>query len=242
MLKIAICDDEEHFLNFEKELLSDYLEARELSYQIVSFSSGAELVEAVDGLAHFDIIFLDIGMEGMNGLETAKEIRKLLRETYLVFVTVYISYALEGYGVNAIRYLLKDSGNFETAIKECMDTIIQEMNYTERMLTFKFREGKTLLNPEHIMYIESAVHKLHVRVLQDSVPVTFTMRGSLDELEAALQDVHFFRIHQSTLVNLRYVNRIGRHKAEMRNGVRLNIAKPKYTVVREAFLQYMGKI
>lgn len=242
MLKIAICDDEEYFLMFEKRLISDYMNAHELNYQITSFTSGMELVEAVNELAHFDIIFLDIEMEGLNGLETAKEIRRLLQKTYLVFVTVHISYALAGYEVKAIRYLIKDSGNFDMAMQECMDAIICEMDYTERKQTFKFREGKKELDLENIMYIESAVHKLHFRVLQDAVPVTFTMNGKLNTIEALLQNSYFCRIHQSTLVNLKYVNRVERYKVEMRNGIRLNIVKDKYPAVHKAFLQYIGRI
>lgn len=242
MLKIAICDDEEHFLMFEKRLISDYMDDLGLNYQITSFTSGMELVKAVDELAHFDIIFLDIGMEGLDGLATAREIRRLLQKTYLVFVTVHISYALAGYKVNAIRYLIKDSESFDMAMKECMDAIICEMDYTERKQTFKFREGKKELDLENIMYIESAVHKLRFRVLQDAVPVTFTMNGKLNTIEALLQDSYFCRIHQSTLVNLKYVNRVERYKVEMRNGVRLNIVKDKYPAVHEAFLQYIGRI
>lgn len=242
MLRIAICDDEEYFLMFEKKMISDYMEARDFNYQILSFTSGRELLKAMDGITGFDMIFLDIGMADLNGMETARRIRKLTKDTYLVFVTVYITYALKGYEVNAVRFIIKDSRIFDSAMKECMDTIIYEMNYKEKRQDFNFREGNIALALEDIMYVESVAHKLYFRVIQDSALLTFTMYEKLDVMEEMLQDAAFCRIHKSYLVNLKYVKRLERDGVLLRNGTRLSIARSRNKEVGEAVIGYWGRI
>lgn len=242
MLKIAICDDEEYFLKFEEKLISNYMETRGIEYQIMAFASGIDLLKALDGIAEFDIIFLDIVMNDLDGIDTAKKIRKITRDVYLVFVTIYISYALQGYEVRATRFILKDNKFFRLAMKECIDTIIQEMNHVEQRQSFKFREGNVELALENIMYIESAIHKLFFHVVLDSALITFTMYGKLDTIESMFKDNPFCRIHKSYLVNLKYVKQIERYRLELRNGMCLGISQSRYKEVKEKYINYLGMI
>jgi DNA-binding LytR/AlgR family response regulator len=101
------------------------------------------------------MIFLDINMEEIDGIETAREIRKITKNTYIVFVTAFITYALEGYKVDAVRYLLKDDECLEKAVNECLETIVYKMNYEEHKTTFAFQEGEKTIRIEDIVYIES---------------------------------------------------------------------------------------
>lgn len=242
MLKIAICDDEEKFLKFEEKLISDYMESRGIEYQIMAFTSGIDLLKTMDGISEFDIIFLDIVMTELDGIDTARKIRKLTRDVYLVFVTVYISYALQGYEVRATRFILKDNKFFRLAVQECIDTIIQEMNHVEQRQSFKFREGNVKLALDNIMYIESATHKLYFHVVLDSALITFTMYGKLDTMESMFKDNHFCRIHKSYLVNLKYVKRVGRYQLELRNGRCLGISQSRYKEVKENYINYLGMV
>lgn len=242
MLKIAICDDEEYFLKFEEKLISNYMETRGIEYQIMAFASGIDLLKALDGIAEFDIIFLDIVMNDLDGIDTAKKIRKITRDVYLVFVTIYISYALQGYEVRATRFILKDNKFFRLAMKECIDTIIQEMNHVKQRQSFKFREGDVELALENIMYIESTIHKLYFHVVLDSTLLTFTMYGKLDTIESMFKDNSFCRIHKSYLVNLKYVKQIERYRLELRNGMGLSISQSRYKEVKEKYIDYLGMI
>lgn len=242
MLKIAICDDEKYFLEYEEKLISDYMKACGKDYQIMAFTSGEDLLNAMDGIRNFDIIFLDIGMDKLNGIETAKRIRRITEDVYLVFVTVYVTFALQGYEVRAIRYIVKDNKFFHLAMKECMDAIIQEMNYIEKKQSFKFKEGNIELALGNIIYIESTAHKLYFRVVRDSDLVVYTMYEKLDTIESEILDDCFCRIHKSYLVNLKYVKRIERYMLELRNGTYLNISQSRYKEVNEAFINYSGMI
>lgn len=97
MFCIAICDDKEYFCIKEKELVAGFMDCKGYPYRIDIFSSGRELLDSPDLISQYDVIFLDVNMRELDGIETAKEIRKITRETYIVFVTAFITYAPEGY-------------------------------------------------------------------------------------------------------------------------------------------------
>ena len=91
MIKIAVCDDERFYRLRIKKLIADYFERKDIPCDIDIFCTGSDLVQSTEGIQKYNIIFLDINMEGMDGIQTAKFIRKLSREVYLVFITAFIS-------------------------------------------------------------------------------------------------------------------------------------------------------
>ena len=95
MIHIAVCDDEEYFRLREKKLVGEYMEKRKYSYTIDTYSSGKEMLDAANMPLQYDIIFLDINMEELDGLETARRIREISAKVSIVFVTAYITYALD---------------------------------------------------------------------------------------------------------------------------------------------------
>ena len=106
-MKIAICDDEKEFRDLIRVYIEDYLNTKDILYTIDTFISGEKFLNETFP-SEYSIIFLDINMEGMDGITTAKKIRERGINSYIVFVTAYIDYSLEGYKVGAVRYLLKN--------------------------------------------------------------------------------------------------------------------------------------
>ena len=158
-----------------------------------------------------------MNMEEIDGIETAKEIRKISKDVFIVFVTAFITYALEGYKVDAVRYLIKDHESLEKAMTECMDTILDKMDYEENEMTFDFQEGKITISLENILYIESNLHRLvFYMVGEDAVHYTIYMK--LDDIAELLPNKDFCRIHKSYLVNLKYVESVERYRAVLSNG------------------------
>lgn len=241
MFCIAICDDEEYFCTKEKELVAGFMNRKGYPYRIDIFSSGRELLDSTDLISQYDVIFLDINMRELDGIETAKEIRKITRETYIVFVTAFITYAPEGYKVDAIRYLLKDDDCLEKAVTECLETIVYKMNYEEQKHVFEFQEGKLEIFFEDILYIESNLHKL-IFHLAGNRKTKYTMYAKLDDMDELLRDSGFCRLHKSYLVNLRYVESIKRYQAELSDGNSLGISKSRYLDARNAWVCYRGEI
>ena len=117
MLSIAICDDEEYFRITEKQLILKYMAGKNCECMIDMYESGKELLALRSAISQYNIIFLDVNMEEIDGIETAKEIRKITKDVFIVFVTAFITYALEGYKVDAVRYLIKDHESFSTRHK-----------------------------------------------------------------------------------------------------------------------------
>lgn len=129
MLQIAICDDECYYRVKIQRLLENYLKSHQLIYNICFFTSGEEFLSQSKNSVKYDIVFMDISMEDLNGIETAMRMRAFHSETFLVFVTAFMDYALEGYKANAIRYIMKDT--LDVAVSECMDAILQKMRVSQ---------------------------------------------------------------------------------------------------------------
>lgn len=240
MIFIAVCDDDEYFLLQEKKILEQYMAATEYQYKIDTFTSGLELVQMRDGITKYDIIFLDIGMKDMDGISAAEHVRQYTQNAYIVFVTAYISYSLDGYKVDAIRYLLKDNDNLEEAINESMDAIIKKMNYVELKYTFDFQEGRKTIPLDAVIYIESNLHKLKFHLIGDQDNL-YTMYGRLDHLAEKLRDFPFSRVHKSYLVNLKHIDKMKRFHATLSNGDIVNISQSRYREVKEEFIRYLGE-
>lgn len=114
MFRIAICDDESIFVEELKAMVSGYMIERGLVFEIDTYSSGAALVQLGIEIIKYTAVFLDINMAEMDGIKAAEKIRKISREVLIVFVTAYATYSLEGYRLDAVRYLLKSNINFSS--------------------------------------------------------------------------------------------------------------------------------
>lgn len=241
MFKIAICDDESLFTEELRELLSGYMMEKGLDFEIDTYSSGEALVQLGIEVVRYNIVFLDINMDKIDGIRTAEKLREVSREILIVFVTTYVNYSLEGYRLDAVRYLLKSNANFQSTVNECMDAIMDKLNYSVAKREFDFKEGKKEISLDRLLYIESKLHKLEFHVMEDDM-VVYTMYETLNTLEEELAEKDFIRIHQSYLVNVKYVKNVIRYKVILTNGVELSIPKARYTYVKEKFISYQGEV
>ena len=237
MLQIAICDDELFFREKIQKLLKGYLEKRELPYELHSFLSGEAFLEQCENNIKFDIVFLDISMEEIDGIQTAKRIRTFHSDTYIVFVTAFIDYVLEGYKVNAVRYLMKDT--LAPAIEECMTAILQKMQVAH--VTFPFLEGEKKLYTDNILYVESRGHKSIFHYMEEGA-VTYQIYDKLDNVERKLDGCFFLRIHKSYLVNMKHIRKISNYAAYLDTGGELPIPRLRFQTVKEAFVDYKGAL
>lgn len=235
MLHLAVCDDESFYRKKIKALLEKYLEAKALPYDIRLFPSGAAFLEESENRVKYDVVFLDINMEELDGIQTAREIRAFHSDTCLVFVTAYINYVLEGYKVNAVRYIMKDT--LDTAVAECMDAVLEKMRLAR--VTFSFLEGERSLYTDNILYVESRRHKV-VFSYMETRPVTYQLYNKLDAIEERLAGYGFLRIHKSYLVNMRHIRKLGNYTAFLDTGEELPVPRLKYQSVKEAFVAYKG--
>lgn len=241
MFKIAICDDETYFRNDLQEMITAYMTEKGYAFQIDTFSSGEEFIALGIEMAQYTIVFLDISMDEVDGITAAKNIREVSRDAFIVFVTAYIDYTLEGYKVDAVRYLLKGNANFQSMVNECIDAIIEKINYVVVKKQFKFSEMEKEIPLDRLLYIESNLHKLEFHIMEDCMKI-YTMYETLNEVEQQLSGYDFIRIHQSFLVNLKYIKDVTRYKAVLSNGAELAIPKTRYKQVKDTFIAYQGEV
>lgn len=247
MIQIAVCDDEDGFLFLERKLIQAYMKKYGYQCQIDTFSSGIDFLKSHNNadIKGYDIIFLDINMDKLDGIETAKKIREAGNKSYIVFVTAFITYALEGYKVDATRYLLKESCSLEQSIDECLDTIIQKMNYAENKESFTFLEGEKTIFLDEIVYIESNLHKLTFYLTSQSSH-KYSMYEKLDTIDNQLYSYGFCRIHKSFLVNLKYVKGIERYSVQLTDGIcersSLSVSQARYDTAKEQYTFYQGEV
>lgn len=239
MMNIAICDDEKQFIEEEKRLILKYFKEKNYDCCVDTFLSGEELLALVQEIHKYTIIFLDVNMKELDGLETARKIRKLSRNIFLVFVTAFVKYSPEGYKVEATRFLIKGEGNLEFAINECLDTIYKKMPLAEWKHTFQFREEILELGASDIMYISSYLRQIKF-VLVDDLQGSYTMNKKLDLIDSLLSGKGFLRLHKSFLVNQQYIKNISRYEAELCNGERIPISKARYMDIRNQYLAFRG--
>lgn len=174
------------------------------------------------------------------GLKQLKKIRFWCKDIFIVFITAFINYTLDGYKVEAIRYILKNN-NLEENIRESLDTVLEKMQFATHIYEFSFKEGIRKMSPEQIVLIESNLHVLQFHVISQMKVKTYTMIAKLNDIQEQLTDAIFVRIHQSYLVNLKYVKDVSNYQVILWNGDVLPVSRPRYKDVKENFLLYEGE-
>ena len=225
-MKIAVCDDSRE----DRDALRVLLEACGHDFEIREYGSGAELYADMGYVRECGIVFLDINMEGMDGLEAAGKIKAECPKVHIVLVTAYVNYALDGYKVKASRFLLKD--DLERTLPECVEDILRE----ERVVEFGFVEGSVRLRVDDIIYIETSRHKNVFYAAGE----TYSIYKKMDELEVELAGMGFVRIHQSFLINMRYIGKLGSYVMVLTTGKEISVPKSRYPEVKRQYTLFKG--
>ena len=235
MLKIAICDDEKYYRDRIENLLKAYLQEHNLNAELVLFQSGESFISQQENLVKYDIVFLDINMNEMDGIETAMRIRRFYSSTYIIFVTAFIDYALEGYKVNAVRYIMKNT--LEISVRESMDAVLEKMRHLQ--VGFDFLQGRQNIYIDNLLYVESKKHKAVFYYMDVSI-TQYEIYDKLDHIEQQLAAYGFLRIHKSFLVNMKHIRKISNYAVLMDWGETLPVPRLRFQAVREAFVAYKG--
>lgn len=232
--KTAICDDEIQIGQLLQKKLLEYSMQHEVDYMISVYQSGRELLDAMDRDGPFDLIFLDVQMPVLNGLETAAELRKKYKDTVLIFLSSYKDYVFDSFKVQAFRYLLKPLKDEE--LQEVLDTLCRQWNREDR-LNYSFQNEHYSVAYSDILYIEGMRGKIWIHCTGE----TCRWRGSLSVMAVDLQEKGFFLIHRSYLINMRRIVRYNSQEVEMENGQILPVSKLKYNDFRKEYIRIWGE-
>ncbi len=234
MIRVAIVDDEEIFTNQLVEYVQHYSRESGNEIQITCFKDGDEIVEKYTG--EYDIILMDIVMRFMDGMSAAEHIRKLDQAVIIMFITNMTQYAVRGYQVDALDYILKPVEYF--AFSQKLDRAIRRLKRNDQhYITIPVDGGVQKLSMENIYYIESQGHKLIYKTKMGSI----ISRGTMKALEDCLLPYGFFRSNKGYLVNMRYVDSVKDGCCIVHNQP-LPIGRMKRKPFMEALTEYMGEV
>lgn len=232
-MKIAICDDDWHMQQTLRLFIDQTYQ--DLDMLVDGFTSGEALLAAVQKQSQpYQLILLDIEMRGIDGIETAKRLRKLLPDCYIIFITSHDEFALTGYEVAAFRYLVKPVQ--PEKLTEAISTVRAELS---DHITLHVEDGpvEALLRVKNIYYIEAQDKRVRV-VLKDTA---FSDRRGIDEIERALAGEDFFRVHRSYLINFRYVARLDKNEILLVSGEQIPLSRLRKKAFKNAFQTYVSR-
>jgi DNA-binding LytR/AlgR family response regulator len=234
MIKIAIVEDEASYAKQLQDFLEQYEKEHEESFQVTVYSDGDEIVHKYK--AQFDIILMDIEMKFMDGMSAAEEIRKVDSEVVIIFITNMAQYAIRGYAVDALDYVLKPVSYF--AFSQRLSRAIIRMKKREtKMIAINIRGGTVRLDAANIYYIESQGHNLIFYTTTGDYEAVGTMR----EAEEKLTDLNFFRGNKGYLINLSHVDGIQEGCAIVK-GNQLLLSRARKKIFMEALTRYWGEV
>ena len=232
MLLIAVCDDIPIECADIAKQIETILKQSNTDFMIKKFFGGLELIQSRES---FDIIFLDIKMPNINGMELAKQIRKQGRQSLIIFITSASEYVFDAFDVEAFQYLLKpiQTDKLKNVLEKATKKMQIDANIDFLMISANRQIQKVFL--KDILYIESIgrIAKIHCN---NGTLETYEQIGILED---KLSDKFFIRCHKCFLVNLNFVDAFNKTEVRLENGEKIMLAKRRYEDFQKAILSYM---
>lgn len=233
--RIEVCDDDNIIRENLCSLCSDILTNDSVEYRLEPFRSACELEKRLDTEScPFDLLILDIQMEGMTGMELARSLREKGNRVSIIFVTACENYLGEGYGVQPIHFLLKPVRRETLASAIHTDL---KLNYIPKTVVVHIGKKLVHLSLSDIWYIESYNYSIVIHQSNGNSTYYF----SLSDFEKQLPMGQFARCHNSYLVNLDEVREIGRTELSLQSGETLPMGRTYYKAFQSAFVRYINQ-
>lgn len=231
MLQLAVCDDEKVFRSDLRKILGTELELCGIDYHISEFTSGEELIAGLEK-ADCQILFLDIEMKGIDGVEAARRLRETKRQMEIVFVTSYADFVFQGYEVRALNYILKpyESEKIAAVLHTALEALDIE---AEKYYVIDQRGGSIRVPLSSVKYFSSDRRTVHAVTTEQE----YTFYEKLSDLETELPDT-FVRIHNRYLVHLKYLDAVRQNTAVV-DGEELPVSRSCKSGLSIAFAKYM---
>ena len=216
-MRIAVCDDD---LVFAQHLTRRLTSLGKGDLLINTFSNGTDLVREITSGRKIDAVFLDIEMPGLNGLDAARKLRELGGELSIIFLTSHTELAMEGYEVNALRFLPKDCS--DSKLIQAIEAIERELGAKPNVV-IKQKGEEFVVSPDKIILAEADNNTVIFRLEDDSISARMKLTEALDMLGKTSQD--FVKVHRCTIVNLRHVVKYTAKEIILDNGETVPMSK-----------------
>lgn len=232
MYRIAVVDDDREFSAKLREYLEQYAKENDETFEIEVFYDGAEILK--DYTPRYELILLDIEMPAVNGMEAAQKIREMDEAVVLMFITNMAQYAIHGYSVGALDFVMKPISYypFSMKIKRALKRV-QKKEIPTILLTTS--DGVKRLKVSQIYYVEIQGHMLHYYTEEGE----FVMRGTLSSVEKMLPSSLFVKCNHWYLVNLMHVTEVRKNTTVVGN-FELEVSRRNRAGFLKALAEHMG--
>ena len=231
-MTILICDDEKNCLDILKKHVQEYMYNRYIECEITALSDPAPIIQ---NDWRFDLAFLDIQMEGMDGISLAKELKKRNHKLALFFVTNYDEYQDDAMDLQAFRFFEKpfDVNRLYSGLDKAMEYI--DGAYVDVFLQSNRVQQRVLV--DNIMYITRVNRKIVIFTPQGE----FASSKSFDEWWEALPPLFFYPVHKSYLVNLHYIDKYAYSEIFLLDHTRIPVAPRRQTAFHKFWFAYLRR-
>lgn len=234
MQRILMIEDDEDQARHLSALLDRYAREQGFSLAVTRYASALEFINTRQ---EFDLIFLDIRLPGINGMEAAQALRSYDTETPIVFVTDLARYAVDGYKVGAFDFVVKPVTYGELSL--CMDRIMRELARSAgRNVCIPTRDGVRVIPTDKVIYLDVRRHDLTYHLVEDE---QVTVRQTITKAEENLTGLPFVRVSNSCLANMRHIRTIKGAELTMSNGNICLVSKSRRKSVLETIANFYGR-
>ena len=237
MLKIAVCDDEQLYLDKTRAMLDQYAAEHDVEITVEAFLNPSALLDSIEAGERHDIYLLDIYMPGVSGMSVATDLRSKGVRSPIIFLTSSTEHAVEAFGVDATHYLLKPytQQNFFAAMDKAMQSI---SSHAEESIVLKIDGEYRNVTVDHILYCEAANNYQRLW-MKDSD--TLLVRMTASELYDMLVGFDsFYRCGRAYILNLNHVKKVTANSAVLKTGVELPLPHSAVAPLRSAFFNHFN--
>ena len=232
MIRVAIVEDDAEVQGVLQEYVRRYTRQYGTEFEVTVFADGVDILE--DYRAVYDIIFLDVEMKHLDGMTTAERIRQMDADVILIFITNMAQYAIRGYSVGALDYVLKPVPYFAFS-QQLLKAVARLEKRAKHYLTVPVEGGLRRLDTASIYYLESEGHRVHFYTDEGD----FSAPGALKAFEEKLADCPFARCNSGYLVNLAQVRELRQSTVQV-GPCELQVSRPKRKAFLAALTDYIG--
>ena len=231
-MKICVCDDNPSVCEELKKLIFDYADT---PVTVDILPSGDDLVACYSSGKYYDIIFLDVEMPGISGIEAASEIRNLSEDAIIIFVSSHKGYVFDAFQCEALHFIVKPISHDE--FEDVFRRALNKYRSTQIFFPLKWQNSRMNIKISDITYVES-VHR-HLRVHTEKQ--VFEAVGKLSDAYTELKNLGFVQVHQGYIVNMHYIQRFNSSDITLSDGTQIMMSRGKRPEALREYDRFLQK-